>query len=276
MPGNRPAAARVSPGRIALAAMAKVPIAGEVKTRLCPPLRPEQAAELARCFLEDRVEQLRRAAGERPAGGLHAAGARGGAPRARARGRPASAPARGRPRRADESTPVGPPRGGIRGRDRRRHGHADVADGVPRGGLRGAPERRGRRGPGPERGRRVLPHRPRRAGPRALRERAVEHGDRLRGDARARARQRAADRGPADAGSTSTASRTSRDSAARRSGAPIVPGAPSPSWPRWRGDAARPPRAPAGLRRCPGRRASRPARPPGRAPALPRASSRAR
>ncbi|HEY7140437.1 MAG TPA: TIGR04282 family arsenosugar biosynthesis glycosyltransferase [Methylomirabilota bacterium] len=38
--------------------MAKVPIAGEVKTRLCPPLRPDQAAELARCFLEDRVEQL--------------------------------------------------------------------------------------------------------------------------------------------------------------------------------------------------------------------------
>jgi uncharacterized protein len=49
----------VSAGRIALAAMAKVPIAGEVKTRLCPPLSPEQAAELARCFLEDRVEQLR-------------------------------------------------------------------------------------------------------------------------------------------------------------------------------------------------------------------------
>ena len=39
--------------------MAKVPIAGEVKTRLSPPLTPEQAAELARCFLEDRVEQLR-------------------------------------------------------------------------------------------------------------------------------------------------------------------------------------------------------------------------
>lgn len=58
MPGNRPADARVSPGRIALAAMAKVPVAGEVKTRLCPPLRPEQAAELARCFLEDRVAQL--------------------------------------------------------------------------------------------------------------------------------------------------------------------------------------------------------------------------
>ena len=51
--------APASPGRIALAAMAKVPIAGEVKTRLSPPLTPEQAAELARCFLADRVEQLR-------------------------------------------------------------------------------------------------------------------------------------------------------------------------------------------------------------------------
>ena len=43
--------------------MAKVPIAGAVKTRLSPPLTPEQAAELARCFLVDRVEQL----GELPA-----------------------------------------------------------------------------------------------------------------------------------------------------------------------------------------------------------------
>jgi hypothetical protein len=38
--------------------MAKVPAAGAVKTRLCPPLRPEQAAGLAQCFLLDRVEQL--------------------------------------------------------------------------------------------------------------------------------------------------------------------------------------------------------------------------
>jgi hypothetical protein len=38
--------------------MAKVPAAGAVKTRLCPPLRPEQAADLAQCFLLDRVEQL--------------------------------------------------------------------------------------------------------------------------------------------------------------------------------------------------------------------------
>jgi uncharacterized protein len=43
---------------IAVAIMAKVPIAGAVKTRLCPPLRPNEAATLARCFLQDRVDQL--------------------------------------------------------------------------------------------------------------------------------------------------------------------------------------------------------------------------
>jgi hypothetical protein len=45
--------------RIPVAIMAKVPAAGEVKTRLCPPLTPVQAAGLARCFLQDRVAQLR-------------------------------------------------------------------------------------------------------------------------------------------------------------------------------------------------------------------------
>jgi rSAM/selenodomain-associated transferase 1 len=43
---------------VALAVMAKVPAAGAVKTRLCPPLTPDDAATLARCFLQDRVEQL--------------------------------------------------------------------------------------------------------------------------------------------------------------------------------------------------------------------------
>jgi rSAM/selenodomain-associated transferase 1 len=38
--------------------MAKVPEAGEVKTRLCPPLAPADAAALARCFLLDRLEQV--------------------------------------------------------------------------------------------------------------------------------------------------------------------------------------------------------------------------
>jgi len=44
--------------RIPVAIMAKVPAAGEVKTRLCPPLTPTQAAGLARCFLQDRIAQL--------------------------------------------------------------------------------------------------------------------------------------------------------------------------------------------------------------------------
>lgn len=48
----------MSTERVALAVMAKVPVAGQVKTRLCPPLTPRAAARLARCFLLDRVEQL--------------------------------------------------------------------------------------------------------------------------------------------------------------------------------------------------------------------------
>jgi len=46
--------------------MAKAPAAGEVKTRLCPPLDPVQAAALARCFLQDRVEQIMAIAGADP------------------------------------------------------------------------------------------------------------------------------------------------------------------------------------------------------------------
>jgi len=41
----------------ALVIFAKAPIAGQVKTRLCPPLTLEQAAELATCFLIDIVER---------------------------------------------------------------------------------------------------------------------------------------------------------------------------------------------------------------------------
>lgn len=44
----------------ALAIFAKWPLPGQVKTRLCPPLRPDQAAELARCFLLDTVERVSR------------------------------------------------------------------------------------------------------------------------------------------------------------------------------------------------------------------------
>jgi uncharacterized protein len=51
----------------AVAIMAKAPRAGEVKTRLCPPLSPEEAAALYHCFLLDKVEQVRALPGARPA-----------------------------------------------------------------------------------------------------------------------------------------------------------------------------------------------------------------
>ncbi len=38
--------------------MAKAPRAGEVKTRLCPPLSAEEAAELSRCFLVDTLAKV--------------------------------------------------------------------------------------------------------------------------------------------------------------------------------------------------------------------------
>jgi uncharacterized protein len=63
MTGEHRPGARRPPGggggdRIPMAVMAKVPIPGAVKTRLCPPLSPEQAAALAWCFLQDKVEQI--------------------------------------------------------------------------------------------------------------------------------------------------------------------------------------------------------------------------
>jgi rSAM/selenodomain-associated transferase 1 len=44
--------------RSAVAIMAKAPRAGEVKTRLCPPLSQTEAAELYRCFLLDKIAQV--------------------------------------------------------------------------------------------------------------------------------------------------------------------------------------------------------------------------
>jgi rSAM/selenodomain-associated transferase 1 len=44
--------------RSAVAIMAKTPRAGEVKTRLCPPLSLAEAAELYRCFLLDKIAQV--------------------------------------------------------------------------------------------------------------------------------------------------------------------------------------------------------------------------
>jgi hypothetical protein len=51
---------------VGLAIMAKAPRVGAVKTRLCPPLRPPEAAELARCFLLDAVDRVAAVAGVRP------------------------------------------------------------------------------------------------------------------------------------------------------------------------------------------------------------------
>jgi rSAM/selenodomain-associated transferase 1 len=51
---------------VGLAIMAKAPRAGTVKTRLCPPLRAPEAADLARCFLLDAVDRVRSVAGAQP------------------------------------------------------------------------------------------------------------------------------------------------------------------------------------------------------------------
>ena len=45
-------------GRCAIAIMAKSPDAARVKTRLSPPLRPEEARELSACFLRDMTQML--------------------------------------------------------------------------------------------------------------------------------------------------------------------------------------------------------------------------
>jgi rSAM/selenodomain-associated transferase 1 len=42
----------------ALALMAKAPLAGEVKTRLVPPLTPDEAASLSACFLRDTANNI--------------------------------------------------------------------------------------------------------------------------------------------------------------------------------------------------------------------------
>jgi hypothetical protein len=50
----------------AMAVMAKAPRPGRAKTRLCPPLRPGQAAELSAAFLRDVTENIRLAARAAP------------------------------------------------------------------------------------------------------------------------------------------------------------------------------------------------------------------
>ena len=53
---------RVRAGSCALAVMTKAPRAGKVKTRLIPPLTPEEAAELNVCFLRDITFAITQAA----------------------------------------------------------------------------------------------------------------------------------------------------------------------------------------------------------------------
>jgi len=48
----------------ALAVMTKAPRAGEVKTRLVPPLTPDEAAALSSCFLRDTAAAILKACGE--------------------------------------------------------------------------------------------------------------------------------------------------------------------------------------------------------------------
>jgi uncharacterized protein len=59
---------RMARGICALAVMTKAPQAGRVKTRLVPPLTPEEAAELNKCFLRDTMAAISRACSRRPAG----------------------------------------------------------------------------------------------------------------------------------------------------------------------------------------------------------------
>jgi uncharacterized protein len=59
---------QVSPGLCALAVMTKAPQAGRVKTRLVPPLTPEEAAELNECFLRDTVAVISNVCCRRPMG----------------------------------------------------------------------------------------------------------------------------------------------------------------------------------------------------------------
>src|SRR6267142_5218783 len=56
-------------GLCALAVMTKAPQAGRVKTRLVPPLTPEEAAELNKCFLRDTTAAISSACSRRPVGG---------------------------------------------------------------------------------------------------------------------------------------------------------------------------------------------------------------
>src|SRR6266849_9744442 len=55
-------------GRCALAVMTKAPRARQVKTRLVPPLTPDEAAQLSVCFLRDTVAAISQACGKNSCG----------------------------------------------------------------------------------------------------------------------------------------------------------------------------------------------------------------
>src|SRR5439155_6311804 len=57
---------QLPPASCALAVMTKAPQAGRVKTRLVPPLTPEEAAELNRCFLRDTTATIADVCSRRP------------------------------------------------------------------------------------------------------------------------------------------------------------------------------------------------------------------
>src|SRR5205809_3375403 len=63
---------RIARGLCALAVMTKAPQAGRVKTRLVPPLTPEEAAELNKCFLRDTAAVISSVCSRRPVGDAHA------------------------------------------------------------------------------------------------------------------------------------------------------------------------------------------------------------
>lgn len=65
-------------GTCAIGVMAKAPQPGRAKTRLCPPLRPEQAAALSAAFLRDVTENIALAARSAPIHGCIAYAPEGG------------------------------------------------------------------------------------------------------------------------------------------------------------------------------------------------------
>ncbi|MDQ2919174.1 MAG: TIGR04282 family arsenosugar biosynthesis glycosyltransferase [Verrucomicrobiota bacterium] len=64
------AGVKIRPGTCALAVMTKAPRAGKVKTRLTPPLTPEEAAALNVCFLRDTSRAITSARAQANAQGI--------------------------------------------------------------------------------------------------------------------------------------------------------------------------------------------------------------